>query len=129
MGFRYMSHSHGQPFRQDTLTGLHLPMGSGTRLRSASAKSAAIVKNSFEWRSAEICPPALSALDGFDMAEPYPLFTLPRNAPISIAVNCLAKGDLADTLEFAPCESARCCVNNANELMSAKRLVEHHSRM
>jgi hypothetical protein len=84
IGLRYMGHSHGQPFRQDTalLIGLNLPMGSRTRSRSASAKAAAIVRNSFEWRSAEICSRVLSALDGFDMAKPYPLSTLPRNAHI-----------------------------------------------
>jgi hypothetical protein len=84
MGIRYMGHSHGQPFRQETapLIRLHLPMGFKDESRSASAKAAAIVRNSFEWRSAEICPRVLSALDGFDMAKPYLSSTLPRNAPI-----------------------------------------------
>jgi hypothetical protein len=39
--------------------------------------------------------------------------------------------DLADALAFAPCESARRCVHNADEIMSAivaKRLVEHLER-
>jgi hypothetical protein len=84
MGFTYMGHSHGQSFRQETapLIGLHLPMGFKDESRSASAKAAAIVRNRFEWRSAEMCPRVLSALDGFDMAKPYPLSSSPRNAPI-----------------------------------------------
>jgi hypothetical protein len=43
---------------------------------------------------------------------------------------CLGE-DLANALAFAPCESARRCVHNADEIMFAivaKRLVEHLER-
>jgi len=84
MGSRCMGHSDGQPFRQDTapLIGLHLPMGFRDAVAFSLGESSGNRRNSFEWRSAEICPRVLSALDGFDMGEPYPLSTLPRNAPI-----------------------------------------------
>jgi len=73
MGLRYMGHSHGQPFRQDTapLIGLHLPMGFRDAFAFSLGESSGNRRNSFEWRSDEICPP-VSALDGFDMAKPYP---------------------------------------------------------
>jgi hypothetical protein len=91
-------------------------MGSGTRSRSASAK-AAIVRNSFEWRSAAICPRVLSALDGLIWLNPTP-DPIALQCAYSIAVNCFTQ-DLADTLAFAPCESTRCRAHNADELMSA----------
>ncbi len=92
MGSRYMGHSHGN------LSAEIPPFGSaficrwvsGTRSRSASAKAANRQKQ-FRMAVCRDMPGVLSALDGFDMAKPYPLSALPRNAPISIAVNCLAK--------------------------------------
>jgi len=85
-------------------------------MRSHPAPAKAAARNSFKGLSPEIsleCYPHSTALIWLN---PTLIHIAPQCA-YSIAVNCLAK-DLADTLAFAPCESTRCCVHNANELMS-----------
>jgi hypothetical protein len=71
MGFRYMGHSHDQPFRQHSADRIFSQSSSAdvSRMRSRSVPAKPAAKNSFEGPSPEICPRVLPALDGFDMAK------------------------------------------------------------
>ena len=84
MGSRYMGHSHGNLSAEipPLLIGLHLQMGFRDAVAFSLGESSGNWQEQLRMAVCRDMPGVLSALDGFDMAKPYPLSTLPRNALI-----------------------------------------------